>query len=216
MRREKGKEAVDLGPNVTIATGIAFKTSDPKTEFQSMLLGHVRYTNTADPINRPRAGETPDRVTKAMQSIVAAASQQPNWRKFKTMLPEATFLRIDAPGRDPAIYTMTLDRDLATKAFALSVLQGADPSKSKVTIYPGVLTSYPNFMFRMEEKDVDQFAVMLIDADTPEKFNAVVERFGVRRSSPAFWESIQSVTEYVRRKDPLQAATFDVNRYKNL
>ena len=60
-----------------------------------------------------------------------------------------------------------------------------------MTIYHGILTAYPNFIFRIDEKDVDEFAASFVDADTPEKFTAVVERWGVRRSSPDFWEVVR-------------------------
>ena len=52
------------------------------------------------------------------------------------------------------------------------------PSLARVTIYPGILTAYPNFIFRIDEKDVEEFAAKLIDADTPEKFTAVVRALG--------------------------------------
>jgi hypothetical protein len=71
-------------------------------------------------------------------------------------------------------------------------------------------------MFRIDEKDVDEFALRLTEADTPEKFTAVVERWGVRRSNPQFWEILHSITDYVRRTNPMEAAVFDVNRYANL
>jgi hypothetical protein len=83
-------------------------------------------------------------------------------------------------------------------------------------IYPGVQTAYPNFMFNIDENEVAAFAEALIAVETPEDLTAVVERWGVRRSSPDFWAMIDSVTDYVRRIDALKAATFDVNRYKNL
>ena len=212
------KTLPDPGPEVRLPAEIEFKTDDPKREFFTMLLEHLKdRIQTADPINRPQPGDNPDRVTKAMRSIAAASSQQqPTWRKFKTMLPEATFLRIDAPGKDPVVYTMTLDHDYRTKNFMTSMLQDAVPSLARVTIYPGILTAYPNFMFRIDEQDIEEFAAKLIDADTEEKFTAVVERWGVRRSNPNFWQVVHSITEYVRRKNPLEAAVFDVNRYKNL
>jgi hypothetical protein len=207
----------DLGPN-TLPAEIKFKTDDPKREFFTMLLEHVKdRVQTADPINRPQPGDNPDRVTKAMRSIAAASSQQqPTWRKFKTLLPEATFLRIDAPGKDPEVYSMMLDRDFRSKNFLTGPAQHSVPSLARVTIYPGILTCYPNFIFRIDEKDVEEFAAQLTDADTKEKFTAVVERWGVRRSNPNFWQVANSITEYVRRKNPLEAAVFDVNRYKNL
>jgi hypothetical protein len=111
---------------------------------------------------------------------------------------------------------MTLDHDYRSKNFLTGGAQNAVPSLARVTIYPGILTSYPNFIFRIDEKDVEEFAAKLIDADTKEKFTAMVERWGVRRSNPDFWQVVHSITEYVRRKNPLEAAVFDVNRYKNL
>jgi hypothetical protein len=216
-RRRLEQDIIDLGPDVSIPTGIAFETDDPKSEFQTMLLEHVRFTDIDDPINRPRAGDEGDAITQAFRSIVAAAAEQePTWRNFKTMLPEATFLRIDVPEGEPLVYTMTLDRELGTKAFALSILQEEDPSRAKLTIYPGILTAYPNFIFRIDEAEVGDFATALIAAETSEAFTEVVERWGVRRSDPDFWEVVHSMTDYVRRTDPPRAGVFDVNRYKNL
>ena len=39
------------------------------------------------------------------------------------MLPEATFPRIDAPGKDPEVYTITLDRYFRNKNFISEVLE---------------------------------------------------------------------------------------------
>lgn len=207
---------LDFGPDSTVPAAITFKTENPKTEFQEMLLAHVRFSETADPINRSTPGDTPDSVTKALRAIVDASKQQPVWRKFKTLLPEATFLRIDAPGKEPMVYTMSHNRDFLTKGAALSLLQDEDPSKATLTIYPGIQTAYPNFAFRVEEAEIGDFATALIAAETPEDLTAVVERWGVRRSSPDFWRVMQSFTDYIARTDRLRAATFDINRYKNL
>jgi len=207
-----------IDPDVTLPAEIAFKTDDPKREFLQMVLGHVQFTDTADPINRPRPGQNVelDRTGRSMRSIVAAAEDTgPQYRKFKTMLPEATFIRVDTPGKDPAVYTMTRDRDYMTKAFASSKLLYNDVAKDRVSILPGVVSAYPNFMFRVDENEVEEFAANLTDADTPEKFTAVVERWGVRRTNPDFWPILHSFTDYVRRTRPLEAAVFDINRYKN-
>ena len=77
------------------------------------------------------------------------------------MLPEATFPRIDAPGKDPEVYTITLDRYFRNKNFISEVLEDPVPSLAHVTIYHGILTAYPNFIFRIDEKDVDEFAAKL-------------------------------------------------------
>ncbi|WP_346837403.1 fatty acid cis/trans isomerase [Microbulbifer sp. SAOS-129_SWC] len=207
---------LDFGPDTTVPTAIKFKTDDPKTEFQKMLLEHVRFTEKADPINRSVTGDSPGHLIETLRSITNASKQQPDWRKFKTLLPEATLLLIEAPGKDPRVYTMSLNRDFLTKGAATSLLQEENPSKATVTIYPGIQTAYPNFSFRIAESELDDFAKALIAAETADDLESIVKRWGVRRSSPVFWHVMQSFTDYVRRIDPLKAATFDINRYKNL
>jgi len=206
---------VDVGPDDTIPTDIDYSTDDPVREFQEKLLEYLGpRVNTEDPINRPEAGDggDADRVTKALRSIVLAAREQkPTWRKFKTFLPEAVFLRIDSPGQEPAIYTMTHDRDFESKSFLNVILQHEVPKNAKVSIMKGAYTSYPHFMFRIDESEIEEFASTLIDIVT-----ALVERWGVRRSSPDFWPVLNSVTDYMKRTMPRRAGTFDINRYENL
>jgi len=207
-----------IKPDDTIPTDIKYSTDDPKREFYDKVLAYMgTRVNANDPINRPKPGDDADRITKALRSIAAASKEQkPTWRKFKTFLPEAVFLRIDRSGQEPGIYTMTHNRDYATKAFITMNLEEDIPGNATVSILEGAYTSYPNFMFRISEDEIEQFASTLIAADTQKKFTAIVERWGIRRSSPDFWPVLNSVTAYVERTAPRRAGTFDVNRYKNL
>ena len=211
-------EEPSIAPEDTIPTDIKYSTDDPKREFYEQLLEYLGSSvNANDPINRPKPGDDADGITKALISIVLASREQkPTWRKFKTFLPEAVFLRIDRSGQEPGIYTMTHDRDYATKSFISMALEQEHPGNAKVSILEGAYTSYPNFMFRINEDEIEAFASTLIDADTQEKFTAVVERWGIRRSSPDFWPVLNSVTAYMERTNPRKAGTLDVNRYKNL
>ena len=224
----------NIPPDDAIPTDIKYSTDDPQREFYERLLEYYGpFVDANDPINRPKPGDNPDRITKAFISIVAASTEghrrlltdkQEPWRKFKTFLPEAVFLRIDKSGQEPAIYTMTHDRYYATKSFFTPVLDDEIPANATVSIMQGALTAYPNYMFVINEDEIQEFASTLIDADTQKKFTAVVERWGIRRSSPDFWPVLNSVTAYVKRTNPTgapnrpggTAATFDINRYKNL
>jgi hypothetical protein len=95
-------------------------------------------------------------------------------------------------------------------------LQNDIPSKTQVTVLEGVNSAYPNFIFRVDEAEIEEFAAALIDADTQDMFTAVVERWGVRRSNPNFWPILHSFTDYMKRTEPRGAGVFDINRYKNL
>ncbi len=207
-----------LQPDEDIPTDIKYTTDDPKREFLEKAIAYLgTRVNADDPINRPKTGDDADRITKALISIVdASREQEPTWRKFKTLLPEAVFLRVDGAGREPVVYTMMHERDYATKGFISMALQDDIPSKAQVMILEGIYTAYPNFMFRINEDEIEEFASTLIDAETQDDLTAIVERWGIRRSSPDFWPVLDSVTAYGERTNPRRAGTFDINRYKNL
>ena len=208
-----------FNPEDTIPTAIKYTSDDPVREFHQKLIAYLGdRIISADPINRSDASPSTDPVTVALRRIVDASRDSgPAWKKFKALIPEASFLRIDRKGGvDPLIYTMTKDRWYNTKAFISATLQDEDPSKGRVSVLEGAQTTYPKFMFRVSETDIDAFATALINADSKEALTKVVERWGVRRSSPDFWSNLDVVKAHVRRKNPNLAGTFDVNRWENL
>ena len=172
-----------------------------------------------DPINRPVDGDggDADPVIRAMRTIVFAASEQePTWRKFKTLMPEVSFIRVNRSGQEPDIYTMTHDRDFESKSFLNIVMQHENPANAKVSIMKGIYTSYPHFIFDVDENEIEEFSATFVEANTQDKMTAIVERWGVRRSSPEFWPVLNSVTEFMERTTPRRAGILDINRYKNL
>ena len=181
---------VTVGPDTSIPTGIEYTTNDPVRELQEKILSYLGdRVNAVDPINRPVDGDggDDDPVIRAMRTIVFAGSQQePTWRKFKTLMPEVSFIRVNRSGQEPDIYTMTHDRDFESKSFLNIVMQHENPANAKVSIMKGIYTSYPHFIFDVDENEIEEFSATFIEANTQDKMTAIVERWGVRRSSPDF------------------------------
>lgn len=44
----------------------------------------------------------------------------------------------------------------------------------------------------------------------------VVERWGIRRSHPRFWQYFHDLSRYIQETDPMEAGVLDMNRYQNL
>ena len=47
-------------------------------------------------------------------------------------------------------------------------------------------------------------------------FDAIVERWGIRRSNPEFWHYFHDIGQYINETDPVEAGVLDMNRYENL
>lgn len=205
-------------PEDTIPTGIEYTTDDTMREFFVKLIDYMGdKVQSDDPINRSDAPVPDDPVQAALRTIVEASREDGvAWRRFKDVMPEASLLRIDRGGEAPMVYTMTKDRWYDTKAFISPTLQENDPSKARVSFLTGVQTSYPRMVFVIPEAEVGEFADAFVHAGTTEKLSAIVDRWGVRRSSPQFWDTLDSLVGYMRRTDPIGAGTFDVSTYQNL
>ncbi|MCP5192455.1 MAG: fatty acid cis/trans isomerase [Pseudomonadales bacterium] len=85
-----------------------------------------------------------------------------------------------------------------------------------LTIYPGLLGSYVNFMFQVPLERVEAFSDALHAVQNKAQFSALVDEFGLRRTNPAIWENFQWFVDYMRQTRPLEAGVYDLSRYKKV
>lgn len=176
--------------------------------------GAIDYLNQCrtGACSNPRAGDAQRRAEAALQRILGKTAAENPYILF---LPEITFLRVVVPGGDDLAYTLTRDRSHMSVAFMLGEDNRRQPEKDKVTLSAGPLGSYPNFIFRVELKDVEAFAEGLLHTKDQDGFQRMVQAFGVRRTDPRLWETFHFFTEWMVRRDPREAGLYDLNRYEN-
>ena len=71
-------------------------------------------------------------------------------------------------------------------------------------------------MFNIPAADVEAFVEAMEQSKDQKSFEAIVERWGVRRSNPQFWQYFHDIGEYINETDPVEAGVLDMNRYENL
>jgi len=134
--------------------------------------------------------------------------------------PEVSYLRVVTD--DPEIsYMYSLIRNKAYKN-VVSLLSDErerdlqDVEKDSMTVINWLAGSYPNFFFTIDIKDVDKFVAHCTEIETQESFDSFVERYGVRRTNPLFWETVDWFQEQYARQHPLRSGLYDLSRYSNL
>src|SRR5690554_3757910 len=130
-------------------------------------------------------------------------------------LPENTFLRVTRKG-ERTLYTMIRNRHHTNVAFLMGEKRRHKPKNDTLTLYPGIIGSYPNFIFSVEANEIEWFVEALTEAESKKDFEEVVLKWGIRRTHPGFWEILADITAWHKAQDPLQAGIFDINRYENL
>lgn len=195
---------------------------DAKRSFVETLLERYGSLNARpDPINRcsgahcHRPGVDPE-LQRAEQSLSRLTAKPAGALKVIDQLPEATLLRVEMPGGQREVYSLLRNRAHTNVAFMLGEELRYQPTLDTLTVYPGVLSSYPNFIFNVQVEQVAEFVSAMEQArDTP-AFEQVVERWGIRRTHPEFWRYFHDMSAYIQQTEPIEAGVLDMNRYENL
>ncbi len=174
-----------------------------------------------DRLNRCLKGDCyPATFNPQRQQVERALSQLSLWpaRLLPVIhwLPEVTFVRIDGGADGRSVFTLIRDRAHSNVAFMFGESLRLQPEKDRITVMPGTVGSYPNFIFSVPRPEVRAFVAALQAVHSQAEFNAVVRRWGLRRTREDFWDIFHDITDIQRTKDPIQAGIFDLNRYLNL
>ncbi|WP_417311704.1 fatty acid cis/trans isomerase [Ectopseudomonas khazarica] len=195
---------------------------DPKQQFAEQLLARYATLNARpDPINRCkgarcyREGLSKD-LQHVEQTLARLTSRPAGGLKVIDQLPEATMLRVELDDGSREIYSVLRNRAHSNVAFMLGEELRYQPRLDTLTIYPEVLSSYPNFLFRLPASEVDEFVRQMESVTDQASFERIVERWGIRRSHPEFWRYFHDLSEHIRATQPLEAGVLDMNRYENL
>jgi hypothetical protein len=99
-------------------------------------------------------------------------------------------------------------------AFMLDEEKRREPDKDTLTVYQGLLGSYPNFMFNVPLDRIGAFTAALQAVHSREQFMQVVRTYGLSRTHPQIWTHFHWFVEYLRQTSPVEAGIYDMNRYK--
>ncbi|WP_372868022.1 fatty acid cis/trans isomerase, partial [Pseudomonas sp.] len=203
-------------------TALQLPAADPKRGFAEALLSRYGSLNARpDPISRcnglhcHRAG-LPAEMQAAEQALSRLTGKPARGLKVIHQLPEATLLRVELADGTREVYSLLRNRAHSSVAFMYGEELRYQPALDTLTVYPGVLTSYPNFMFSLTAQEVPEFVRSMELVSDAQAFDTLVGRWGVRRSHPDFWRYFHELSAYIRETEPIEAGVLDMHRYENL
>ncbi|MDD0843971.1 fatty acid cis/trans isomerase [Pseudomonas sp. Gutcm_11s] len=204
------------------ASGIALPEQGAKGAFAQALLARYADLNARiDPINRCEGADChrpglPADLEDAEQALSRLTGRPAGGLKVIDQLPETTLLRVERADGQREVYSLLRNRAHSNVAFMTGESLRYQPGLDTLTVYPGVLTSYPNFMFSLRASEVPEFVSTMEQVRDPQAFDKLVERWGIRRSHPEFWRYFHDLSAYIRETEPTEAGVLDMNRYRNL
>jgi hypothetical protein len=203
------------------ATQIHFETEDVKNELIEIILARdPAITGPPDLLNRcgqppcdsPNPTDVEERAQRALQSITGTTGA------WVAELPETAFLivRSDDKSEEDASYTLVHNRAHTNVAAMFGEDKRLIPDQDTLTVARGYLGSYPNLVFEVSVDDVDSFTQTLTSVGNAADLEKIVDRWGIRRTSPRFWDTVDWIHRDSQTRNPTEAGLFDFGRYKNL
>ncbi|MGO1462404.1 MAG: fatty acid cis/trans isomerase [Marinobacter sp.] len=209
----------------TSPSQVPYATSAFNAELGARLLLKFRDLNAErdDPINRCGGSDCgrmdePEWIRQADQELSELSATRAEFLPAINYLPEVTFVRVYNDEGKRTVYTLLRDRAHSNVAFLLGESGRYQPKNDTLTIYPGIIGSYPNFMLDIPASQLGLFTdrMKALNAEEHKAFEAIVSVWGVRRTHRFFWEILQDITVWQQEHKPLQSGVFDINRYENL
>jgi Fatty acid cis/trans isomerase (CTI) len=188
-------------------TGIPFKTEDPLAELYGMMKAY------AAPVSTQRYAVAGSGLSGAPLRSLTDLSRIRG--RAISHLPETSFLTVrDAAGGD---YHFTL---LSNSAHSnVAELLGDDkrrlPDEDDLSVMNGFVGAYPNAFLVVRAGDLPGFVDAVRRLASEADFQALLARYGIRRTDERFWAHSDALTSAYRRWAPKEAGLFDYNRFEN-
>jgi len=99
---------------------------------------------------------------------------------------------------------------------SLHYYQMSENENDTLTVTDWLVGNYPNFFFTLHIDEIDRFIENCTSINNQNDFDHFVERFGVRRTNPSFWETADWFQKRYKKQRPLHSGLYDLNRYRNL
>ncbi len=178
---------------------VEYKTSDPKTEFFAQLERFL--PGSAAPRYQPV-----DAHFDKLQGLTA--------RSF-SLMPEVSFLQVLEAGGGESVYTIIRNSAYLNNTQLFGEERRRLPVEDYLTVVKGFVGSYPNIFFQVPAAELGNFVSAIKTMQNEVDYAQLVSSFGVRRTSPRFWELSDALHDYYLQHEPTEAGLFDLNRYEN-
>lgn len=88
-----------------------------------------------------------------------------------------------------------------------------NPNKDTIDFFTYNIGSYPNYFFDVDFVELADFMDMMANYDGSAKYKKKIEKYGINRSNPRFWEIFDDFQNQFYKSEPMESGLYDLNRY---
>ncbi len=188
-------------------SNVEYVTDDPKSELFDKLRAHVA----------PVLSQRYDIVDTGFTQTHEQQLQSINDIKGAGILPvpQLMMFMIESNSKQSQLFTLIHNNAHSNIYSLFDEEKNRLPENDSLTLVRGVVGSYPASYLSLKETEIPELVERLKTLDGEESYVQLLDRFGVRRSSPDFWSFSDKVHEWYKQDQPIEAGLLDYNRFEN-
>jgi hypothetical protein len=207
-----------------LPSGIRFATPDPKREFvEHLVTGEINKETaiTFDKINYMKSGEdypaiplkyeAPGDYLQGFRAISRPGT--PFVALVNDQNANLAYMRIRLKNGKDFVATIVVNRWHKNVAFMLGEENRLDPLKDNIEFIPGLIGSYPNMFFDIDQDNIPDFINLIIYFDGSKTSIARLAKYAINRSDDRFWETYDWFQKRLIEDEPVTGGLLDLNRY---
>ena len=188
-------------------TSITYTTDNPKLELFDMLKQRLApVLNQSFELDQPGV---PAAHREALQRLQAVGGLT------LSSMPQVVYLNVQSASGDEYYYTILRNSAHTNMTSMLREGGNLDPENDTLAVVANFIGSYPDAYWRVAEEDLPALVSQVAQLSDEASYAALMERYGVRRTSPEFWQHSDKVIGAHHAADPLANALLDYNRLEN-
>jgi hypothetical protein len=201
---------------------IHYTTDNAKKEFFVQAYQYLGGARSAlDTINWCRefrvecAGLKQDPETAAIEKAFRRVSETKG--HVTDAFPNVTLVRVVVDGtlKNDRVYTLVRNKSYLNTTALVPTEKTRVRREDTIDVVPGFVGAYPNFFFELRLQDLPAFVDQYVAIDSFAQYDALLDKYGMRRSNPRFWQTADWFQAKYRHDAPIEAGVFDLNRYQN-
>ena len=122
-------------------------------------------------------------------------------------------MRIRLKNGKDMVATLVVNRWHNNVAFLLGEDKRLNPLKDNIEFIRGMIGSYPNLFFDIDQDDIPDFINLMEYFDRSETSMARLEKYGINRSDDRFWATYDWFQKRFDEDEPVRGGLLDLNRY---
>lgn len=131
-----------------------------------------------------------------------------------SILPQVSYLRVN--GKQGEFFYSLINNSAHTNvAHLFSENDRRIPEKDNLTVLNGIVGTYPNAFFQVNEQQLKAFVDTLSRLETEEEYRQFKDRFSVRRTNKNFWVYADKLHAWYKKHNVQSSGLLDFNRLEN-